>query len=265
MLSDVAGKPFAQLMAETVLEPLGMSNSTYEQPLPESRHTQAATAYLGDGTPVEGDWHIYPEMAAAGLWTTPTDLAKYTMEVQRAYEGEGQILSQDMTRQMLQPGMNNHGLGPSISKDRFGHGGSNAGFRCQLTAFIEGGRGAVVMTNSDNGGRIAQEILITIFEEYGWEGIEPQEKVVVTLEPAQYEALAGTYQLEEIDQSVDIVYMDGKLMVTPPGASEAQELLAESATDFFLADDGTPVRFIVENGTATGVVVAGSISGERVR
>ena len=264
MLSDVAGKPFPQLMAETVLEPLGMSGSTYEQPLPENRHAQAATAYAGDGTPIERDWHVYPEMAAAGLWTTPTDLAKYVLEVQRAYAGEGLVLSQDMTRQMLQPGMNDHGLGPSISGDRFGHGGSNAGFRCRLTAFIEGGRGAVVMTNSDNGSRIAREILITIFDEYGWEGFEPEEKVVITLEPAQYEALAGTYRLEEIEELVEITHADGKLMVVSPGSGEAQELLAESDTEFFLPEDGTPVRFIIEGGTVTGVVVAG-IRGEKIR
>jgi CubicO group peptidase (beta-lactamase class C family) len=263
MLSDVAGKPFPQLMAETVLEPIGMSNSTYEQPLPESRHAQAATAYQGNGYPVEGDWHVYPEMAAAGLWTTPTDLAKYAMEVQRAYAGEGRILSQEMTRQMLQPGMNSHGLGPSISGDRFGHGGSNAGFRCQLTAFIEGGRGAVVMTNSDNGGRLAQELLITIFAEYGWEGIEPEEKVVVILEPTQYQALAGVYQLEGIEEPVEILSFGRRLTVST--VSGGRRLLAESETEFFLADDGTPVRFIVEDGTATGIVVGGSIRGEKIR
>lgn len=175
------------------------------------------------------------------------------------------MLSQDMTRQMLQPGMNDHGLGPSISGDRFGHGGSNAGFRCQLTAFIEGGRGAVVMTNSDNGGRIAREILITIFDEYGWEGFEPEEKVVITLEPAQYEALAGTYRLEEIEELVEITHVDGKLIVVSPGSDEARELLAESDTEFFLLEDGTPVRFIMEGSTVTAVVVAGSIRGEKVR
>jgi CubicO group peptidase (beta-lactamase class C family) len=77
LLTDVAGKPFPEIMRETVLEPFGMSESTYEQPLPEARWEQAATAYESDGEEVEGKWHIYPEMAAAGLWTTPTDLARF--------------------------------------------------------------------------------------------------------------------------------------------------------------------------------------------
>lgn len=252
-------------MAERVLEPLEMTNSTYEQPLPERLHARAATAYQGDGEAVEGGWHVYPEMAAAGLWTTPTDLAKYAMEVQRAYRGEGRILSREMTREMLRPGKNDHGLGPSISGDRFGHGGSTAGFRCQLTAFIDDGRGAVVMTNSDNGSRLARQILITIFDAYGWEGMEPVEKTVVVLEPEQYEALAGTYRLQEIDQPVEIAYRDGELTAMSPGAPEARELLAESETDFFLSDDGTSVRFLLEDGTAAAVVFADSIRGEKIR
>ena len=204
-------------------------------------------------------------MAAAGLWTTPTDLAKYALEVQRAYAGEGQVLSQEMTRQMLQPGMNSWGLGLTISGDLFLHGGSNAGFRSQLTAFIEEGRGAAVMTNSDNGGQLAREILITIFDTYGWEGLEPVEKAIVTLEAAQYEALAGTYRIEEMERVVEVTYVDGALMLMPPGADEAGEVLAESETEFFLREDGTPVRFVLDNGVVTGIVVAGSIRGERVR
>ncbi len=266
MLGDVAGKTFPQLMSETVLEPLGMTNSTYEQPLPESRHARAATAYREDGSKWDGDWHIYPEKAAAGLWTTPTDLAKYAIEVQRAYVGEGRVLSQDMTLQMLQPGMNNHGLGPGISEDgkRFGHGGSNAGFRCRLTAFVEGGRGVVVMTNSDAGGRLAQELLITIFNEYEWEGIAPQEKTVATLEPAQYEALAGRYRLVEGEDIVEIAYADGRLTANTSRWEEPRELRPESETEFFFLADGTPMQFLLDGGTVTGFVVAGDIQARKV-
>ncbi len=265
MMSDVAGKTFPLLMSETVLEPLGMTNSTYEQPLPESRHARAATAYRGDGSKWDVDWHVYPEKAAAGLWTTPTDLAKYAIEVQQAYVGEGRVLSQDMTRQMLQAGMNNHGLGPSISEDgkRFGHGGSNAGFRCRLTAFIEGGRGVVVMTNSDAGGRLAQELLITIFDEYGWDGIAPDERVVVTLDPSQYEAVVGKYRFEG-DAILEVSYIDGKLLGTPRNASQPLDMMAESETEFFFYPDGRRLQFILENQKATEVVIPGGPRGRRI-
>lgn len=267
MMADAAGKPFAQLMDAMVLGPLEMTNSTYEQPLPERRHAQAATAYRGDATAVPGNWHVYPEMAAAGLWTTPTDLAKYALEVQHAYAGEGVVLGQEITREMLVPGMNDHGLGPGISEDRqrFGHGGSNAGFRSQLTGFTEGGRGAVVMTNSDNGGRLAQELLLTIFAAYGWEGLEPNVKTPVTLQPEQYEAVAGQYRLAESGDTITITYQDGRLEAIAFGDDEGMQLLAESPTEFFLRRDGTPVRFEMNDGPATAVVVAGSLRGERIQ
>ena len=178
LLSDMVGKPFPEIMSEMVLQPVGMNSSTYEQPLPERWHAYAASGYRGDGTKVKGNWHTYPEMAAAGLWTTPTDLARFAIAIQRAYAGEVEtILTQAMVRQMLTPGMNNHGLGPGISEDglRFGHGGANEGFRCEFMAFAEGGNGVVVMTNSDNGGKLAHEIILSIAEGYGWRGFAPEE------------------------------------------------------------------------------------------
>jgi len=93
LVSDVAGEPFADVMRATVLNPIGMRSSTYEQPLPESLHERAAAGYRADGTKVEGGWHVYPEMAAAGLWTTPSDLARYIIAIQRIRAGrEGGVL-----------------------------------------------------------------------------------------------------------------------------------------------------------------------------
>jgi len=85
LVIEVAGEDYPDFLRRTVLEPLGMSRSTYEQPLPVSRWDAAASAYQSDGTKVRGDWHVYPEMAAAGLWTTPSDLARWAIAVQRAY------------------------------------------------------------------------------------------------------------------------------------------------------------------------------------
>lgn len=83
LLLDVSQQPFPELLRDTVLAPIGMTHSTYEQPLPVELRVQAATPYKADGAPIEGGFHTYPEMAAAGLWTTPTDLARCAIEVQR--------------------------------------------------------------------------------------------------------------------------------------------------------------------------------------
>ncbi len=112
LVSDVTGKPFAQYMSEAVLGPVGMSHSTYEQPLPPARAAQTASGYYADRSAVSGKWHVYPEMAAAGLWTTPTDLARFAMEVQQSLAGKSnKVISQAMTRQQLTAQMNDFGLG----------------------------------------------------------------------------------------------------------------------------------------------------------
>jgi CubicO group peptidase (beta-lactamase class C family) len=110
-LIDVTKEPFPKLLHDTVLAPIGMTHSAYEQPLPKEFQPFAATPYHGDGKPVEGGAHTYPEMAAAGLWTTPTDLARYAIEVENSREGKANhVLSAEMTRQMLVPGMGKWGL-----------------------------------------------------------------------------------------------------------------------------------------------------------
>jgi CubicO group peptidase (beta-lactamase class C family) len=104
LLEDFTGTPFRRLVRELVLEPLGMSDSDYAQPLPNVLHAQAATAHDDVGRPIEGRWHTYPEMAAAGLWTTPTDLCKFAVAVQRAYAGaDGALLSPGLARELLTP------------------------------------------------------------------------------------------------------------------------------------------------------------------
>ena len=173
LLVDVTGQPFPELLHELVLDPLRLSQSTYEQPLPSRLWEETAHAHDSKGEPVEGWWHVYPEMAAAGLWTTPFELLRIAGEVQRSWAGEVEtFLRQATARQMLQPVMNDYGLGFSTGEGpsaRFGHGGSNHGFKALLTAFVREGRGVAIMTNGEGGSQLAQEILRAVSDEYGWE------------------------------------------------------------------------------------------------
>jgi len=108
---DVLRKPFPELMRDLVLAPIGLKNSTYEQPLPTSRMKQAATGHLSNGHAILGLWHIYPEMAAAGLWSTPSDLATLGIEVQMALKGDTRrLLLPETVHQMLTP-QNNEPIG----------------------------------------------------------------------------------------------------------------------------------------------------------
>src|SRR5277367_4822446 len=173
VLIDVTQEPFPELLHDSVLAPIGMSHSTYEQPLPKTFQSFAATPYRSDGEPVEGGAHTYPEMAAAGLWTTPTDLARYTIEVERSLAGKSNVvLSTEMTRQMLTAGQGSWGLGPetggTATDPLFRHGGVDAGFECLMVAYENRGEGAIVMTNAQGGGVLAMEIMRSIAAEYEW-------------------------------------------------------------------------------------------------
>ena len=173
MVEDVSGLPLEEYMERYVLKPMGMNNSTYAQPLPEVLHSTASAAYNDKGQIAEGLWHNYPEQAAAGLWTTPTDLAKYCIEIQEILSGKKQgVLSKKMIELMLVKHRNNWGLGLSLDGEgdslKFGHGGKNEGFTNNLVAFAHKGRAVIIMTNGDNGGMLIGEIQKSIFEHYQW-------------------------------------------------------------------------------------------------
>jgi CubicO group peptidase (beta-lactamase class C family) len=177
-LSDAVGKPFDEIAREWVLNPIGMTNSTYEQPLPAAREKQAARAHNRTGARMGDPWHIYPERAAAGLWTTPTDLARFAIEVQLAVLGKSaRVLAQTTALEMITPvGVGPYAVGFTIQKDGegwyFSHGGSNWGFQCGLTAHRLHGYGAAIMTNSDSGGALIRELTKLIQQEYAWDAVD---------------------------------------------------------------------------------------------
>lgn len=179
LLTDVTGEPFPQLLKSTVLEKIGMQHSSYQQPLPADWAKNAASGYRPGGEPVQGKWHVYPEMAAAGLWTTASDLAQFAIEIQKSREGRAnRVLSREMTNQMLTRQIDGAGLGlmlgGSEQAPRFSHGGADEGFQAFLIGILDSGQGAVVMANSDNGISLAQEILLSIAAEYGWPDYKPR-------------------------------------------------------------------------------------------
>ena len=174
-LTEAVGKPFDQLTREWVLNPIGMTNSTFEQPLPDRFQKQAARAHDRSGVRMGDPWHVYPEHAAAGLWTTPTDLAKFLVEVQKSLLGQSnRVLSQSMVLEMVTPvGVGPYAVGFQVEKQGEGwyfmHGGSNWGFQCTMIAHRVKGYGVVIMTNGDNAGPLMQELRRRIQQEYKWD------------------------------------------------------------------------------------------------
>ncbi|MGP0000059.1 MAG: serine hydrolase domain-containing protein [Acetobacteraceae bacterium] len=177
-LTDAVGRSFTDIMQNWVLSPIGMTSSTFEQPLAADRERLAARGHNWLGKGMGARWHVYPEQAAAGLWTTPTDLAKFMIEVQRTMAGQSSsVLTRATMQEMMTPvGIGSYAVGFSISRKGegwyFEHGGSNWGFRCLSTAHRAKGYGLVVMTNGDNGQSVAQEILDRVARAYGWDMLD---------------------------------------------------------------------------------------------
>ncbi len=256
LLIDVTGQPFPEILKGAVIGPIGMSRSTYQQPLPDPLRANAARAYRSDGKQIEGLWHTYPEMAAAGLWTTPSDLARFAIEVRKEARGESdRVVDQKLARQMLTRQKDDYGLGLGLSGEgdrlHLGHGGANEGYRCDFQMYLNSGDGAAIMTNSDNGSSLSAEVFRSIAAAYGWPDFKPVVKKVTRLDTATLKKYTGEYQLGEMKILVSVE--GGKLWVTPPQGSKA-ELLPESATRFFIGDMNLPeVTFSIDAaGEATG-------------
>jgi CubicO group peptidase (beta-lactamase class C family) len=177
-LVDALGKPFPELMQEYVLGPIGMTRSAYEQPLSPERDRNAARAHDASGRAMDAKWHVYPELEAAGLWTTPSDLAKFAIEVQQSIQGRSnRVLSRSIVQEMVTPvGVGDYAIGLELQKRGggwyFGHSGGNWGFACDLVAHKINGYGLAIMTNGDFGGAVMNEVRARVAAAYDWDWLD---------------------------------------------------------------------------------------------
>ena len=261
LLVDVTGKPFPALMQDLVLGPAGMTQSTFEQPLPAARAGEAARAHGGDGSVIPGGWHVYPEMAPAGLWSTPTDLAKWAILIAEARAGRSTtLLSQSMATQMLTAQKGEAGLGPFVGGSgrgfHFGHGGVNEGFQSELTMYPELGVGAVVMLNGVTSPLLMKEVLLALAAEYGLPDYEPMRVNVIALSPAAAAGIAGNYVLRIGPGIPAEVRLEGGRVTLHAPQIPVEELLPESETSFVTSTMGWRVTFTRDaSGRATGLTV----------
>ncbi|MDQ6829010.1 MAG: beta-lactamase family protein [Gemmatimonadota bacterium] len=261
-MTDVTGRTFPDLMRELVLAPAGMTHSTYENPLPASFARFAASGHEKLDTPVHGKYHTYPEMAAAGLWTTASDLARWAIEMQRAYSGQStRLLSQAMAKQMLSRQFGQWGLGVAVSgagdTATFGHGGRDEGFVAQVTATIEGGRGFVILTNGVSGA-LLEEIGRSIGDAYGWPSSPRRTMTRGTIEPSTLRDLVGRYRYAVApDTLIAAVSLDdGALYLQMPG--EPREELIPSSGLAFVTPVGLRISFVrAGSGPASEMLLGG--------
>jgi len=250
LLLDVAKEPFPKLLHDTVLAPIGMMHSTYEQPLPAELQPMAASPYMADGAAVPGGAHTYPEMAAAGLWTTPSDLARYMIENQHSLQGNANhVLSRDLTQQMVTPGKGNWGLGLQIGGSQanpyFTHGGVNEGFESLFVEYEHNGEGAAVMTNAQGGMRLASEIMGSIAVAYDWPDFRPVVRTALKVDRSVLARFVGTY---EIAPTFSVTFsLDGDQLMTQATNQPKFPVFPETETKFFLTVVDAEVEFFSDN------------------
>jgi len=257
-IMDIEKKPYPQIAKETVLGPLNMTNSTYSQPLPDDWRPKAASGHRADGSLVEGKIHVYPEMAAAGLWTTPTDLAKFGIEVQLSYAGRSnKVLPKELIDKMVTPFMEDAGLGFFIDRRGnsvyFGHDGADEGFRALMMMNRDKGYGAVVMVNSDNG-QILGEVLRSIAREYNWDEFLPPVNEIISLDTAKLDQYTGRFKVNP-DRILTITNEQGKLIVSPT-ADVKFELLPIADGTFIRRDQNLKYTFLRNTSGVNGLRVS---------
>jgi len=219
ILTDVTGSNYAEWMQKNVLQPLGMTNSSYQQPPADTANL--ATGYYGNGNPVPGKYHVYPEQAAAGLWTTPTDLAKYIIECQLALEGKSQkVLSPAMTKKRLTPYIDSvAALGVFIENRKgyrwFNHNGGNEAFLCTSYGSMDGGNGVVIMINGENFAVIS-ELVNSVAIVYDWKGFyNPTFKKMITVPKDSLLQYLGKYLL--VKDTLTILFCGDNLCIQQNG------------------------------------------------
>ena len=241
LISDVTGRPFADVLRDEVLQPAGMTRSSFAQPLDAVSLTTAAWPHDGAGKPVPGGPHTYPELAAAGLWSTPSDMLRYAIAVRDSARGEKHsILAQPVATEMLTPGKGGWGLGlevhPTPADRAFAHGGSNEGYENFLVAYTGSGDGVAVMTNGAQGAELGSEITRSVAAAYGWPSYHSIERASIPIPAAARAKLIGDYAIPELGSFSITADGSGLAISLREGVSEPLYALA-SDTYFVLSTD----------------------------
>ncbi len=207
VIADAIEVDFAAAMNDWILQPAAMTDSTFAQPLPLAHLPFASTAHPADAVPLAAGFDAYPQQAAAGLWTTATDLGAFVAAVLRSVAGyEDALLPPDAVAEMMTPIAAGTGLGVQLWGDplRWSQSGTTHGFSAELVAFTGGGQGAIVLANASATGPLRQAVFDAIAREYQW--AEATSEAPAAPPVKELQRLAGVYVIDgagEIELAVD--------------------------------------------------------------
>jgi CubicO group peptidase (beta-lactamase class C family) len=251
LMIDVTKQPFPQLMKDSVLDKLGMKSSTFDQPLSKDWAARTSWAHISGDKKVVGRWHVYPEMAAAGLWTTPTDLARFAIDIQETFAGKSsKVLSQAMVKDMLTPRLGSDGLGVFLEgkgpTQTFFHSGRDEGFDSLMFGFVNSGQGVVIMANSNLDNDLMNEILRGIAAEYRWPIFTTNQKVLAAVSATTLKSYIGRYQISP--ESVIKVEMKGGQLFVSATDQPPMQIFPETQSKFIILGGGSVSFLFTKDG-----------------
>lgn len=250
VVEDVSGLSLDEYMSKNILLPIGMKNSTYQQPITKKWQNNISAAYDRNGKLIKGLWNNYPEQAAAGLWTTASDLALYCIEIQDIVQGKREgVLTKETVDKMLTKHKNAWGLGPYLQNEKdsliFSHGGKNAGFTNDMIAYAYQGNALIVMTNADNGGKLISEIKNAISKYYNWSISQPKTIEIIKLSDTELKQYSGKYELKGQNLIFEVQFKENQLFLTNTPIGNLY-LVPLTNTKFMDLESGTVIEFLVD-------------------
>ena len=253
-LQDIHNDTFSNLMKTWILDPAGMKHSEFTQPLIVKDSSKVAKGHTQSGKILDGGWRNHPEQAAAGLWSTSNDLALFLIEIYKAYQGEQSIFSTEAITSILNQERDGHIYGFIVDRSNNGlaltHYGGNAGYRTGMTIDLTTGNGLVYLINSDNGGALGNELLLSTSKLYGWNHFTRIKARKQTIATTLLQSLVGKYLWNnEVELSVTFSNKKNQISLNFPNG-DAYNLVPVigDKLDFIHPNTGIQVSFAKEEG-----------------
>ncbi len=178
LMMDATKMRFDEIIRKEILEPIGMKHSHYNHPPAAKQLEFAAAGHDENGDVIAGKYRIHTDLAASGLWTTPSDYARFVIELQNSIKGiPNSLLRTASAKAMITAENGPMGIGVFVSPHKnvkyLVHPGNNWGFYSIYFAHPEKGYGVVIFANHDNGSELVNEIVRAVAHEYNWEDFLP--------------------------------------------------------------------------------------------
>lgn len=253
MLEDVTGESFEDVLDKLVLQPSKMLDSSFAQPMPDYLQHRRAIGYNNKLQPYP--YKLFPFKAAGGVWTTPSDMARFVLTLFEDYQGQNNILSTAMTTNVFSRDRIRLGFSKIFNDSSddlvFRHYGSNQGFTCYLIGSLVNRQAIVIMTNSDNGFDFLDYTARAVAEFYKWDYLQPtvhQKHIIDSADLSNYVS-----QFNYNNDLLGFEVEDNALVLTFNSSAKQQRLIPIGKSEFISTEDSVKYQFLLPRGNSSDV------------